>query len=46
MTQKINKNFKNENHSAPPKKKYATNKTDVYRIDDMRFRYIRFKGLF
>ena len=35
MTQKINKIFINEIYSKPPKKNYATNKTDVYHIDDI-----------
>ena len=34
MTQKNIKIFINEIHSKPPKKYYATNKTDVYHIDD------------
>ena len=34
MTQKNIKNFINEIYSKPPKKYYATNKTDVYYIDD------------
>ena len=34
MTQKNIKIFINENYSKPPKKYYATNKTDVYYIDD------------
>ena len=34
MTQKNNKIFINEIYSKPPKKNYATNKTDVYHIDD------------
>ena len=34
MTQKNIKIFINEIYSKPPKKYYATNKTDVYRIDD------------
>ena len=33
MTQKNIKIFINETYSKPPKKKYATNKTDVYHID-------------
>ena len=35
MTQKNIKIFINEIYSKPPKKKYATNKTDVYNIDDI-----------
>ena len=35
MTQKNNKKFINEIYSKPPKKKYITNKTDVYHIDDI-----------
>ena len=35
MTQKIIKIFINEIYSKPPKKKYSTNKTDVYHIDDI-----------
>ena len=34
MTQKNIKIFINEIYSKPPKKNYATNKTDVYYIDD------------
>ena len=34
MTQKNIKKFINEIYSKPPKKYYATNKTDVYHIDD------------
>ena len=34
MTQKNIKIFMNENYSKPPKMNYATNKTDVYHIDD------------
>ena len=34
MTQKNIKIFINEKYSKPPKKYYATNKTDVYHIDD------------
>ena len=34
MTQKNIKSFINEIYSKPPKKNYATNKTDVYHIDD------------
>ena len=34
MTQKNIKIFINEIYSKPPKKDYATNKTDVYHIDD------------
>ena len=34
MTQKNIKIFLNEIYSKPPKKNYATNKTDVYHIDD------------
>ena len=33
MTQENIKKFINEIYSKPPKKKYATNKTDVYHID-------------
>ena len=33
--QKRIKIFINENYSEPPKKNYATNKTDVYNIDDI-----------
>ena len=36
MNQKSKKIFINEFFSKPPKKKYATNKTDVYHIDDIR----------
>ena len=35
MTQKNIKLFITEIYSKPPKKNYATNKTDVYRIDDV-----------
>ena len=35
MTQKNIKIFLNEKYSKPPKKYYATNKTDVYHIDDI-----------
>ena len=35
MTQKNIKIFINEKYSKPPKKFYATNKTDVYHIDDI-----------
>ena len=35
MTQKNIKMFLNEIYSKPPKKNYATNKTDVYHIDDI-----------
>ena len=35
MTQKNIKVFINEIYSKPPKKNYATNKTDVYHIDDI-----------
>ena len=35
MTQKNIKFFMNEIYSKPPKKIYATNKTDVYHIDDI-----------
>ena len=35
MTQKNIKIFPNEIYSKPPKKNYATNKTDVYHIDDI-----------
>ena len=35
MTQKNIKTFINEIYSKPPKKYYATNKTDVYHIDDI-----------
>ena len=35
MTQKNIKKFINEIYSKPPKKNYATNKTDVYHIDDI-----------
>ena len=35
MTQKNIKFFMNEIYSKPPKKYYATNKTDVYHIDDI-----------
>ena len=35
MTQKNIKIFINEIYSKPPKKNYATNKTDVYHIDDV-----------
>ena len=35
MTQKNIKIFKNEIYSKPPKKNFATNKTDVYHIDEV-----------
>ena len=35
MTQKNIKIFINEIYSKPPKKYYATNKTNVYHIDDI-----------
>ena len=35
MTQKIIKNFINDNFSKPPKKNYLTNITDVYHIADI-----------
>ena len=35
MSQKNIKIFINEIYSKPPKKNYATNKTDVYHIDDI-----------
>ena len=35
MTQKNIKIFINEIYSKPPKKNHATNKTDVYHIDDI-----------
>ena len=35
MTQKNIKKFINETYSKPPKKNYATNKTDVYHIDEI-----------
>ena len=35
MTQKNIRNFINEIYSKPPKDYYATNKTDVYHIDDI-----------
>ena len=35
MTQKAVKTFINEIYSKPLKKIYATNKTDVYHIDDI-----------
>ena len=35
MSQKNIKVFINEIYSKPPKKSYATNKTDVYHIDDI-----------
>ena len=35
MSQKNIENFKNEIYSKPPKKNYATNKTNVYHIDDI-----------
>ena len=35
MTQKNFEIFLNEIHSKPPKKNYATNKTDVYHIDEI-----------
>ena len=35
MTQKNIKIFENEIYSKPPKKNYATNKTNVYHIDDI-----------
>ena len=36
MTQKKSKIFKHEIYSKPFKKDYATNKTDVYHVDDIR----------
>ena len=35
MTRNTIKIFINEIYSEPPKKKYPTNKTNVYHIDDM-----------
>ena len=35
MTQKTIKIFRNEIYSKPPTKNYATNKADVYYIDDI-----------
>ena len=35
MSQKNIKIFINEIYSKPPRKNYATNKTDVYHIDDI-----------
>ena len=35
MTQKNIKIIKNEIYSKPPKKNFATNKTDVYHIDEV-----------
>ena len=35
MTQKAIKIFINGIHSTPPKKKFATNKIDVYHIDNI-----------
>ena len=35
MTRKSNKIFINKIYSKPPKKNYATNKTEVYHIDDI-----------
>ena len=35
MTQKNNWKFVSKIYSKPPKKNYATNKTDVYHIDDI-----------
>ena len=35
MTQKNIKMFIKEINSKPPKKNYATNKTDVHQIDDL-----------
>ena len=35
MTQKNIKIFKNEIYSKPPKNYYATNRTDVYHIDNI-----------
>ena len=35
MTQKTCKFFINEIYSKPPKKNYATKKTEVYRIGDI-----------
>ena len=35
MTQKNLKKFINEIYSKPPKRIYSTNKTNVYRIDDI-----------
>ena len=34
MTEKTIKDFIDETYSKPTKNKYATNKTDVYHIDD------------
>ena len=36
MTQKLIKTFINEIYSQPPKKNYATTKSDVYHIEDIR----------
>ena len=35
MTQKSNKIFEDQTYSKPPKKNYATNKTNVYHINDI-----------
>ena len=35
MTQKTIKTFIHDIYSKPPKKKYVTNKTDVYHIDNI-----------
>ena len=35
MTQETIESFLNEIYSKPLKRKYATNKTDVYHIDDI-----------
>ena len=35
MTQKRIEIFINENYSKPTRKKYSTNKTDVYHIDEI-----------
>ena len=35
MTQKSIEIFIYELYSKPPRKKYGTNKTDIYRIDDI-----------
>ena len=45
MTQRNLKIFVDEIYSKPSKKKYITNKTDVYRIDDIRsLDILDFKG--
>ena len=40
MTQRSIDVFINKIYSKSPKKHYATNKTDLYRVDDIWFLYI------